>query len=133
MHYTLKSPEETQDLAAKLLKENPKAKWWLLKGNLGAGKTTFVKGIAKAWGKDPKGVKSPTYTYMQDHGDFVHIDLYRLEKPDIFLEEQLEEYIEQGKVLFVEWPERLSKIPAEPLILSFKVGASDEEREISLL
>ena len=79
----------------------------LLKGELGAGKTTFVRGMAKGLGIDPSMVRSPTFTLMNVYpGEITlyHADLYRLEDPSqlfyIGLEEVLEE--EDG-VLAIEW------------------------------
>lgn len=125
------SPEETQAFAAELLKAHPNVTLWVLKGNLAAGKTTFVKGLAQALGEDPKAVKSPTFTYLNEHEGFVHYDLYRLESVDAEMEEQILEHIHSGKRVLIEWPELiLDWLPKPYLELSLE-HSGDDERLIS--
>jgi tRNA threonylcarbamoyladenosine biosynthesis protein TsaE len=132
MKWTTKSPQETQELAQELLKKHPQEKCWLLKGNLGAGKTSFVKGAALYFKEDPSTVKSPTYTYLNQYKDFVHYDLYRLTQPDDQLLEQIEEHLEQGLTLFIEWPERIPELFSHPnFTLNFK-HLDEGKREISI-
>ncbi len=123
---TTQNAEETQDLAQELLRLYPSATWWLLYGDLGAGKTTFVKGFASALGIEKNSIKSPTFALLEDHGDFLHVDLYRLERPDASIEAQLEEYAAQGKRILLEWPERLSELPKDALILRFSHEGEDQ-------
>ena len=89
----------------------------LLKGNLGAGKTSLVQGIAKGLGVTEQ-VTSPTFALAQHYkgiaGKLTHLDLYRLEIPasadEVFCQEE-EEAEEIGAMIVVEWPERLSFNP----------------------
>jgi tRNA threonylcarbamoyladenosine biosynthesis protein TsaE len=109
------SEEETAKLAENFLKERtPKNqnKPILLFGDLGSGKTAFVKGLAKGLGIDDYQVKSPTYTFVREYihgsGMLVHIDLYRLEAIDNLLLEQIEEYNDKkGTLVVIEWADRL--------------------------
>lgn len=133
MKKTTKNAEETEAFAAELLKKYPKAKWWLLYGDLGAGKTTFVKGFAKALGIEKMKVKSPTFTLIEDHGDIVHVDLYRLSAPDSSVEEQLEEHAAQKKIMLVEWPERMSKKPPKDTVVLHFTHHGKDERIIEVI
>lgn len=117
--YTTKTAEETEKLAERLLLDVLAKKTVLLSGPLGSGKTTFVKGLAKALGIQEL-IKSPTYTYINSYelasGDFEvlhHFDLYRLpevsENPEhvkasIGLEDALNN---PHALVVIEWPERL--------------------------
>lgn len=83
----------------------------LLHGPVGAGKSTFVQGLAEAWGIAPENVTSPTFSLVQTYrGErlLVHVDAYRLAGPDAFDSLMLEEAL-VGPVwcLAIEWPEQL--------------------------
>jgi tRNA threonylcarbamoyladenosine biosynthesis protein TsaE len=94
----------------------------LLKGHLGAGKTSLVQGIAQGLGIE-EPVTSPSFALAQHyrgrHGNghdtcLIHLDLYRLEQPadaDELFEQEEEERVALGALMAVEWPERLSLRP----------------------
>ncbi|MCP9916759.1 tRNA (adenosine(37)-N6)-threonylcarbamoyltransferase complex ATPase subunit type 1 TsaE [Cyanobium sp. ATX 6F1] len=108
-------------LAVELLSLEPADRLLLLRGQLGAGKTSLVQGLASGLGID-EPVTSPTFALAQHYqgcrGEalthLVHLDLYRLEgasAADLYRQEE-EEALALGAVLAVEWPERLPFLPA---------------------
>ena len=105
------SEEETAAVARELASDLKASDVILLSGNLGAGKTAFVRGLAAGLGIDPEEVSSPTFTLVHEYRGgrltLYHADLYRLEKvatEDLGLEEM---GLSDG-VLAIEWPDRLS-------------------------
>lgn len=125
-----RSPEETRELGARLAAEVRPHGTLLLSGDLGAGKTVLVQGVAAGLGIDPAEVQSPTFTLVREHvaGDarLLHVDLYRLDAREaaaIGLEEELA----GAGVKVVEWAERLDFPVAGALKLEIRrVGDGDE-------
>jgi tRNA threonylcarbamoyladenosine biosynthesis protein TsaE len=110
--YLTHSPEETFALAMALGESLESSTLLLLRGDLGAGKTIFAKGLAAGLGIDPAEVTSPTYTILNRYEGrltLYHLDLYRLTGSFEELESLgWEEWMaEPGVVIVVEWPERL--------------------------
>ncbi len=108
----------------------------LLKGDLGAGKSTFARALIQSLcGKDTE-VPSPTFTLVQtyDADEFTlwHFDLYRLKHPEEVYELGIEEAYHNG-VSLIEWPDRLGgQIPPGALELEFKYGVDENERTLSI-
>ena len=105
-----------------------------LEGDLGAGKTTFVQGLAAALGAT-RPVTSPTFCLVVEHPTerllLVHLDLYRLQGPDDVLDLGWEDYLSRGAVMLVEWPDRAGElIPSDAWRVHLEMGASDEARTI---
>ena len=108
----------------------------LLYGDLGAGKTVFVRGVGEAFGVT--GVRSPSFTLINEYEAssglyVVHADLYRLESSGIYAL-GLEEYADsKDSVMFIEWPERWQNIPDYKNLTRIYFAALDEStREITL-
>ena len=106
-----RSENETADVARELAIALKAGDVILLSGNLGAGKTAFVRGLATGLGIDPADVSSPTFTLVHEYRGgrltLYHADLYRLERiatEDLGLEEM---GVSDG-VLAIEWPDRLA-------------------------
>ena len=100
--------EETIALGEEIGRRLPRPSVVLLVGELGAGKTTLAKGIVQGLGAaSHDDVTSPTFTLIHEFGEKVyHIDLYRLERASEVLALGLDELIDSGGVLLVEWGER---------------------------
>lgn len=135
--YTSKSEQETHEIALKVLKSMSSGAVLCLYGQLGAGKTTFSKGIGMAFGIDALKMKSPTYTYIReiehDGKKIFHCDFYRLEGKSHVASEMLTQLQEQPHdLIIVEWPEFLEeKIPSHRTDVRLHVK-SEKEREISV-
>jgi tRNA threonylcarbamoyladenosine biosynthesis protein TsaE len=115
--FTTQSPEETIRKGNEFAQELKAGDVIALKGELGAGKTHFVKGIASGMGINPGDVHSPTYTLIDEHPAEIplyHFDCYRMKSPEEALQIGAEEYFYGEGVCVIEWPERIEKlIPSE--------------------
>lgn len=104
-----------------------------LQGDLGAGKTTFVQGLALGWGS-LDAVSSPTFILVNvyrrgDEARLFHMDAYRIDSTPEAAELDLESMLAQG-ALIIEWPERIEElIPNECLWIQFE-HVSEEERQL---
>lgn len=108
------SQEETRKLGEKYGVKIKNGGLICLFGNLGSGKTVFAKGIAEGLGIDHFSIKSPTYTYIRYHKkNLYHIDLYRLEKIDDILWQEIEELLANPKnIIVIEWADKAyDKLP----------------------
>lgn len=119
-----KNIKETKKIAAQIAKKVKGGGLVCLYGDLGSGKTTFVKGMAEALGIDHFSVKSPTYTYIREYPSkkIFHIDLYRLEEVDDLLWQEIEELLEnEENIIIIEWADKaLGKLPEKRIDINFK-------------
>ena len=125
------SENETQALAQELAARLTAGDVLLLSGNLGAGKTAFVRGLAEGLGIDPAEVSSPTFTLIHEYRGgrltLYHVDLYRLDSAattDLGLEEM---GVADG-VLAIEWPERLSHTLAGAMTVTMEMVGEQSRR-----
>ncbi len=118
--YPLLSAEETitfGKMAAKLL---PKKSILALSGDLGAGKTTFVQGLAEGLGIQER-VQSPTFVLLNVYDGLMHFDLYRLKTSSEFTGLGFDEYFEAAGICAIEWPERIQDIlPPQTIHIHFR-------------
>ncbi len=118
------SAEETRTLATELAIGLPPDTTLALHGNLGAGKTTFVQGLARGFGiAEP--VTSPTFTLFTLHRGFsrtlIHLDAYRLDDPRQIETLMLDDFLVTPWCLAVEWPEKVASfLPANALHLTLR-------------
>ena len=130
------SPEETEALARRVGEAVEGPATILLVGDLGAGKTLFTRGLAEGLGVDPDEVSSPTFALVNRYDGgrlrLYHLDLYRLDEgsaADAAYGLGLEEILEEGAVVAVEWAERLRDFPVGPAYL-VEIAAGDGDRRV---
>jgi tRNA threonylcarbamoyladenosine biosynthesis protein TsaE len=110
------SEQETSDVAESLAAGLRHGDVVLLYGELGAGKTAFVRGLARGLGAAPEAVSSPTFTLIQEYAGkratLYHVDLYRLEEREVD-DLGLEELISGDGIVAIEWADRWSGRPVD--------------------
>jgi tRNA threonylcarbamoyladenosine biosynthesis protein TsaE len=128
MEFLSYSVEDTEAFAEKLAKALFPGAVLALWGGLGAGKTAFVRGLARGLGVKGR-VSSPTFTLVHEHGGdpgLYHFDLYRLDEDGLY-ELGVEEYFSSTAVSAIEWPGNAgSLLPEERL--DIEIGEMDENR-----
>ena len=131
------SVEETWALARQFASTLRPGDVVCLEGDLGAGKTTFTQALAAEMGVAGR-VTSPTFCIVQEHRSpsslLVHMDLYRLHGEDDVIAIGWEDYLSEGAVLVVEWPERAgSLIPPNAKHVVFTHLDGEESRRIKII
>jgi tRNA threonylcarbamoyladenosine biosynthesis protein TsaE len=110
--YQSTSEQETRAIAAAVAKTLNAGGVILLEGDLGAGKTAFVRGLAEGLGINTDKVTSPTFTLVHEYRGgrmpLIHVDLYRLDRADLD-EIGLDQDLAAQGLIAIEWPERLSR------------------------
>jgi tRNA threonylcarbamoyladenosine biosynthesis protein TsaE len=124
------NPEETQQLGLEFAGQLSPGSVLSLSGELGSGKTEFVKGLAKGLGVTGP-VTSPTFTLVHEHTagriPLYHMDLFRIDGEDDLDEIGFDDYLSRGGVCAIEWADKFrGRLPAEALLLRFKIGKRDE-------
>ncbi|MBR1779815.1 MAG: tRNA (adenosine(37)-N6)-threonylcarbamoyltransferase complex ATPase subunit type 1 TsaE [Oscillospiraceae bacterium] len=108
IHIT-KTEQETEQLGSRLARQLPDGAVVAMYGDLGAGKTAFVRGMARGMGIDCR-VSSPTFTIVNEYlgpRELIHFDMYRLSGADELFEIGWEDYLNRGAVCAVEWSENV--------------------------
>ena len=116
MNVPVKSLDELRSAAEKLVSFAGDEKIFLFYGDMGAGKTTFIKSLCECLGAK-ENVTSPTFSivneYQGDTAKIYHFDFYRLKKQDEALDMGYEEYFYSGDHCFIEWPEKIAGLLPE--------------------
>ncbi|MBO0910415.1 MAG: tRNA (adenosine(37)-N6)-threonylcarbamoyltransferase complex ATPase subunit type 1 TsaE [Acidobacteria bacterium] len=135
--FTTNSPEETIALGRELAPLLTPPRLVLLTGDLGAGKTTLVKGIAGGFqAASEEDVTSPTFTLIHEYrgpsATLYHIDLYRIETPRELDTLALDDLLGDRSVLLVEWGEKFPRFQRERDVAILLERVSPEERKITV-
>ncbi len=134
--FKVKSITDLQPIAKDLLSSLGSRTLVALKGNMGAGKTTFIKSICEVIEVEDL-VNSPTFSIINQYktkmGEIVyHFDFYRLEQAEEALDIGLYDYLDSGHLCFMEWPEKVEKLlPEDCVYLEIKEDVLTGERVIS--
>lgn len=121
-----KSQQQTEEIAFEYAKTLKKGDVVILSGDLGAGKTHFVKGVARYFGLE--GVTSPTYAYLNIYGNLIyHYDCYRLSCGEDAERLGLTDYFGLENICFIEWAENIEDVLPENTkkVVIKKTGADE--------
>ena len=134
MTFLTNSPEQTEAVGAALAKILTPGTILAYRGDLGAGKTAFTRGLSKGLGSaDP--VTSPTYTivneYLSGRMPLFHFDMYRLASSDDLWDIGWEDYLERGGVCAVEWSENVADAMENAIFVTIE-KTGEESRRITI-
>jgi tRNA threonylcarbamoyladenosine biosynthesis protein TsaE len=131
MQFTTNSPTQTEEIGAALGKIIEPGTVIAYRGDLGAGKTAFTRGLAKGLGCS-EIVTSPTYTivneYLGGRIPLFHFDMYRLRSSDDLFDIGWEDYLDRGGVCAVEWSENVDDAMEDALYITIEKLGEDARR-----
>ena len=134
MKYMTNSPEETEKIGAALAEKMEPGAVIAYRGDLGAGKTAFTRGLARGLGY-AEPVTSPTYTivneYLGGRLPLFHFDMYRLHSADDLWDIGWEDYLDRGGVCAVEWSENVAEALEGAITVSIE-KLDDTTRRITI-
>ena len=135
--FTTKSPEETIALGRELASLLTPPKLVVLRGDLGAGKTTLIKGIAEGFNAaSQEDVTSPTFTLIHEYrgpsATLYHIDLYRVDTQRELETLGLDDLMSEHSVLLIEWGEKFERFQNERDVEIVLERVSENERRIKV-
>ena len=136
MQVVSNSVEETERLGAAMAEKLPAGSVVAFSGDLGAGKTAFVRGMARGLGVTER-VTSPTFTIVNEYEGgrlpLFHFDLYRLGSADELFDIGWEDYLARGGICAVEWSENVAEaIENDAIRVSIRRGAEENDRIITV-
>ena len=130
MPYISKSEQETERIGSEFAASLPGGTVVAMYGDLGAGKTAFVRGMARGMGLDCR-VSSPTFTIVNEYlgeRELIHFDMYRLSSADELFDIGWEDYISRGAVCVVEWSENVAEAMEEAITVTIEKLGEDTRR-----
>lgn len=141
MRHTIKvsSPDRLYDAACEFVEKiDPEKTIIAFRGEMGAGKTTFISRIVKALGVEDDNTSSPSFSIVNEYRSdttaelIYHFDCYRLESLEEALDLGIEDYFDSGALCLIEWPERIEDVlPDDTLNVEITVDHETGERTIT--
>jgi tRNA threonylcarbamoyladenosine biosynthesis protein TsaE len=132
----IESEKELSVAAGEIIEYAGEQRIWLFNGEMGAGKTTLIKSIARKLGVEDM-VQSPTFSIVNEYRNqentiFYHFDFYRIKNETEALDIGAEEYFDSGDFCFIEWPQKIPNlIPEKYLQIEIEI-TSEASRKINL-
>ncbi len=135
-HYKVPNIETLSEVARRFIKDWKGETHFVLVGEMGAGKTTFIKAICETLGVTDS-VNSPTFSIANEYTTgqgkpLYHFDFYRIEDEEEALDFGIEEYFESGALCFMEWAERIENLLPDRFVEVKITELDDKERVISV-
>ncbi len=135
--HTANTLEDMHEIAKEIASNLPQYRIVLLKGELGAGKTTLAQNICQILGIN-ESITSPTYTIVNEYevpngSKIYHFDLYRLKKTEELQGFGFLEYIDSGNPCLIEWPAIAEKYLTDQPLLEVTIHKTTEGREIEMI
>ena len=131
MEFVTNSPEETEKIGEKLAKALPAGTILAYRGDLGAGKTAFTRGLARGLGAN-EPVTSPTYTivneYLSGRLPLFHFDMYRLRSADDLFDIGWEDYLDRNGICAVEWSENVAEAMEDAVFITIQKTGENSRR-----
>jgi len=129
------SLQETNKAAISFLKEFKKERIFAFYGEMGAGKTTFIKALCKSLGSKDN-ITSPTFAIINEYdtpksGQIYHFDFYRIKNIEEAMDIGIDDYLNSGDYCFIEWPEKIEELLPEELIEVTIKETSPTSRQIT--
>jgi tRNA threonylcarbamoyladenosine biosynthesis protein TsaE len=135
LSFTSQSPQETKEIAQKVFERLPSRAILCFFGEMGVGKTFFIKALAEADEIPAAEVTSPTFTYLnryEGHRPFFHFDLWRLNGPEDFIHQGFDEVFSEEGIVCIEWSEKIASILPSDAILIRIASTGETARKIEI-
>ena len=134
--YKAKKLDDLVQISKKFIEDTTSRKVYAFDGDMGVGKTTFIKQICKAMGIEEEA-SSPTYGFVNEYfspmfGEIYHFDCYRIQNEMEAYDIGIEEYLFGDKYVFIEWPKNIDNLLPENTVWVKITANEDNERTIEI-